>query len=163
MLTTPQKYPAKEAISEQNPTVTWPSIPETLATHSRELWVTSQDPLSADQPATTNSPATMNSVAKGQNYPKDLCGPVITCVPPQGTTGGKLHITCRATDCGKGVQIQWVETPVDQSQYRWKEAEGWSTLAIDNVSLEHQGFYRCKTVASQSRMTTLWVVVSAGE
>ncbi|KAM3855758.1 mucosal addressin cell adhesion molecule 1 [Vipera latastei] len=95
--------------------------------------------------------------------PKDPCRPLIVPVPAQGTMGGALRITCQASECRRDVQIQWVETPVAQSRYRLEEAEGRSTLTVENVSLEHQGVYRCVAIASPPRIASLRVVVSAGE
>ncbi|KAL7993001.1 hypothetical protein Chor_017257 [Crotalus horridus] len=74
---------------------------------------------------------------------KDACRPMIVPVPAEGTTGSVLRITCQTSECHRGVQIQWVETPMAQSRYRLEEAEGQSTLMVENVSLEHQGLYRC--------------------
>ncbi|XP_053159605.1 mucosal addressin cell adhesion molecule 1 isoform X2 [Hemicordylus capensis] len=91
----------------------------------------------------------------------DPCRPVITPVPRQGVTGGPLRITCHVAECGGDVRIRWVQTPVDQSQYRQEEAKGQSTLAVESVSLEHQGDYRCVTVGGQTRMASLRVAVSA--
>ncbi|KAK9409048.1 mucosal addressin cell adhesion molecule 1 [Crotalus adamanteus] len=100
---------------------------------------------------------TRGSTEKG----KDACRPMIVPVPAEGTTGSVLRITCQTSECHRGVQIQWVETPMAQSRYRLEEAEGQSTLMVENVSLEHQGLYRCVAIASPPRVASLRVVVSA--
>ncbi|XP_039175263.1 mucosal addressin cell adhesion molecule 1 isoform X2 [Crotalus tigris] len=92
---------------------------------------------------------------------KDACRPMIVPVPAEGTTGSVLRITCQTSECHRGVQIQWVETPMAQSRYRLEEAEGQSTLMVENVSLEHQGLYRCVAIASPPRVASLRIVVSA--
>ncbi|XP_060551061.1 mucosal addressin cell adhesion molecule 1 [Pantherophis guttatus] len=107
--------------------------------------------------STTNGFSTEGTTEK----PKDLCRPTIVPVPAQGIMGGALRITCQTAKCSRDVQIQWVETPAAQSQYRLEEAEGRSTLMVESVSLEHQGVYRCVAIASPPRTATLRVVVSA--
>uniref|UniRef100_A0A670KKT1 Ig-like domain-containing protein n=1 Tax=Podarcis muralis TaxID=64176 RepID=A0A670KKT1_PODMU len=143
---------------------------------STETPATSQPPRLTDEPPTTAPvPATASSLAtRAAEKPhsssattdpsRDPCRPVITPVPTQGSTGGTLQITCLTADCGKDVQVRWVETPVAKSRYRQEEAEGRSTLVVESVSLEHQGVYRCVAIASQPRMASLTIsIVPNGE
>ncbi|XP_015684424.1 mucosal addressin cell adhesion molecule 1 [Protobothrops mucrosquamatus] len=117
---------------------------------------------STEEP-TTNPLSMANRFSTGgtTEKPKDACRPMIVPVPAEGTMGSTLRITCQTSECRRGVQIQWVETPVAQSRYRLEEAEGQSTLMVENVSLEHQGLYRCVAIASPPRIASLRVVVSA--
>ncbi|XP_077188056.1 mucosal addressin cell adhesion molecule 1 [Paroedura picta] len=84
-----------------------------------------------------------------------LCRPVITPVPPQGTVGRPLRITCHAPGCSKDIQVRWVETPMAQSRYHQERAEGQSTLAVDRVSAEYQGVYRCLAMTSQPKVASV--------
>ncbi|XP_063146961.1 mucosal addressin cell adhesion molecule 1 isoform X2 [Candoia aspera] len=118
-----------------------------------------------DQEFTTQPLPTSNSFSteSATEKPEDPCCPVIIPVPAVGITGDALRITCQAAGCGKGIQIQWVETPMAQSQYHLEEAEGQSTLMVESVGLEHQGVYQCVAMASQPRIASLDVTVSPGE
>ncbi|XP_058028867.1 mucosal addressin cell adhesion molecule 1 isoform X1 [Ahaetulla prasina] len=116
-----------------------------------------------ERPTTTKPVSTANGfLTEGATEKtKDPCRPTIVPVPAQGTLGGALRITCQTAKCSRDVQIQWVETPLAQSQYRLEEAEGRSTLMVERVSLEHQGVYRCIAIASPPRIATVRIVVSA--
>ncbi|XP_053228835.1 mucosal addressin cell adhesion molecule 1 [Podarcis raffonei] len=138
---------------------------------STETPATSQPPrLTHEPPTTTPVPATASSLAtRAAEKPRsssattdpsrDPCRAVITPDPTQGSTGGTLRITCLTADCGKDVQVRWVETPVAKSRYRQEEAEGRSTLVVESISLEHQGVYRCVAIASQPRMASLTISI----
>ncbi|XP_042335258.1 mucosal addressin cell adhesion molecule 1 [Sceloporus undulatus] len=129
-----------------------------------ELGVSLTDQEFTISPASTdNSPLLTVATEKLHMFTtpeEDLCHPVIKLIPPQGTTGGALRISCHVTECRDSIEIKWVETPVSQAQYKLEEAEGQSTLMVESVGLEHQGLYQCIARTSQPRMASVRVVVS---
>ncbi|KAL8177879.1 UNVERIFIED_CONTAM: hypothetical protein K2H54_022813 [Gekko kuhli] len=145
----------------------WTQVPiqETsakLGVTSKALPTIDQQPATELVSATSSLPTKSTAAAKRPNHtvaqtPERLCRPVITPFPPQGTAGKALRITCHTVECHKGIQVQWVETPLAQSQYHQEKAEGRSTLAVDSVSSEHQGVYRCVVMTSQPQMASIRV------
>ncbi|KAM6463218.1 mucosal addressin cell adhesion molecule 1 isoform 1-T1 [Liasis olivaceus] len=138
---------------------------ESLTTDNSSITVMSSSTGSSyptDQEFTTKPLSTSNYflTEAATKKPRDPCHPIIVPMPAQGITGDALRITCQTIECSKDIQIQWVETPVAQSQYRLEEAEGQSTLMVERVSLEHQGVYRCVVIASQPQIASLPVFVS---
>ncbi|KAH0625816.1 hypothetical protein JD844_034099 [Phrynosoma platyrhinos] len=131
---------------------------------SAELGVSLTDRQFTISPASTdNSPLPTVATEKSHSFTtteQDLCHPVIKLIPPQGTTGGTLRISCHVVKCSDSIEIQWVETPASQIQYQLEEAEGQSTLIVESVSLEHQGVYQCVTRTNQPRMASVRVVLS---
>ncbi|XP_060089076.1 mucosal addressin cell adhesion molecule 1 [Heteronotia binoei] len=169
------KPPGLSSTTGMPPSPTSTPLPETsakLGVTSKALPTTDGDP-ATELVSTPNSlPTKRTAAAKGLNQtvtgagagaPGRLCRPVITPFPPQGTLGGRLHITCHAVECHKDIQVQWVETPVDQSRYHQERAEGQSILAVDSVRSEHQGLYQCVVMTSQPRMASIRVKVVPGD
>ncbi|XP_032065617.1 mucosal addressin cell adhesion molecule 1 [Thamnophis elegans] len=158
---TPTAAPTLESLTEDHNSIT-------VVNNSTETSYPTDQELTAKPLSTTEGPTTKPVSPTGDfstegttGKPKDHCRPTIVPVPTQGTLGGTLRITCQAAKCSRDVRIQWVETPVAQSRYRLEEAEGRSTLMVEDLSLEHQGVYRCVAIANQPRIATLHVVVSA--
>lgn len=159
--------PAQALVGETSRTAssspsTFPLATETLA----KVGFTSPGPPTATKqprkPVSTKFLSTMDAAGRQSPSasPRISCRPVITTIPPQGTTGESLRISCRAAGCSHSVRVQWVETPLAESQYYKEEAEGLSTLTVESISLEHQGLYRCITLTSQPRMARVRIMVS---
>ncbi|XP_032992792.1 mucosal addressin cell adhesion molecule 1 [Lacerta agilis] len=166
----PTRNPVAEAMTSSHNsgtganTVQVPVSTSTPAT-SRASRLTGGPPTTTPTPTAASGLATLatekpRSSSTATDPSRDSCRPVITPVPTQGSTGGTLRITCLAADCDGDVQVRWVETPVAKSRYRQEEAEGWSTLVVESVSLEHQGVYRCIVIASQPRIASLTISIT---
>ncbi|KAF7237049.1 Mucosal addressin cell adhesion molecule 1 [Varanus komodoensis] len=140
--------PAEKPTSEEQATSPRPTstLPPTVQTSAKPA-VSSQCPPPGDQTLDTMRP----------------CQPEIILTPRQGKVGESFRITCFTKGCSAHVKIRWVEMPLAQTQYRLEEDTGWSALVVKRASVEHQGVYRCVTVARDPQMATLKVVVSRGE